>query len=174
MATVSTEISIREATASDADRILDIYRVYITAPNDFTTFEEDEPSIETMMQRISDILSKGFPFFVACSSDSLVVGYCYASTFRTRSSYRFTVETSIYIDPMYQKYGVGTSLMQKLLSKLREQAFKTVVVVLGTPDTAPGSYRLHSKLGFRDIGILKNVGFKHGVWVDRLIMQLEL
>jgi L-amino acid N-acyltransferase YncA len=167
-------IVVRDATASDMVRVRDIYASYVI-PTDLATFEETAPDVEEMERRRQVVLSRDFPYLVAIDSVSdLVVGYCYANLFNTRSAYRFTAENSVYVDPKHRRKGVGYALMNELLDILLKKGVKQVIGVLGTKDDNPGSYHMHSRLGFKEAALLKNVGYKNGQWIDRVWMQKSL
>ena len=125
-----------------------------------------------MRARYDAILAAGKPYIVA-ELDGVVAGYGYASSYRTRPAYRFTLENSIYIDERHRGRGVGGALLAALIERCRAGPWRQVVAVIGDSANA-ASIGVHRKAGFREVGVLRRVGFKHGRWVDSVLMQLEL
>ena len=125
-----------------------------------------------MRSRYEAIVGAGMPYLVAVI-DARVVGYGYASAFRTRSAYRYTLENSIYIDPRALGQGVGTALLDELIVRCRKGPWRQMLAVIGDSANA-ASIGVHRKAGFRQVGLFERVGYKHGRWVDSVIMQLEL
>jgi L-amino acid N-acyltransferase YncA len=126
-----------------------------------------------MRFRRAAILERELPFLVAESSDGLVVGYAYAGPYRLRPAYRFTVENSIYVDKDWLGRGVGKLLLLELIQSCEQRGMREMVAVIG--DSANrASIELHSKAGFLPVGVLRDVGFKFGKWLDTVLMQLSL
>ncbi len=152
-------------------QVREIYAVHAGNPRDRVTFEEEVPSLDEMLKRratVVDVL--GLPFIVAVATDSdQVVGYAYLSTFRPRAAYRHTAEVSIYVREGWHGKGVGRGLMAGLIE--RSGRLHSLVSVMGTQEDNPASYGLHAKFGFRVVGTLRECGFKHGEWIDRLLME---
>jgi phosphinothricin acetyltransferase len=104
-----------------------------------------------------------------------VLGYAYASAYRPRPAYRATVENSIYIAPDAQGEGAGGALLDALMEACASRGFRQMIAVIGDGTGASiGSRRLHERAGFRLIGVAEKVGFKHGRWLDQMLMQKEL
>jgi L-amino acid N-acyltransferase YncA len=164
------EIEIRPAVASDLPAITAIYAeavLYGTA-----TFELDSPDLAEMTRRFTEITSAGFPYLVALL-EGRVVGYSYASLYRTRPAYRFTVENAIYLAPDSHRRGVGTQLLQRLIEDCETLGFRQIIAVIGDSANA-GSIGVHSKAGFQMIGLHPDVGYKFGRWLDVVMMQRAL
>lgn len=166
-----TSVSVRNCTSNDIPHIRDIYNYYVLKDGDLVTFEEEPVSEDLMLRRLESKVADGFPFIVAVDCNDRVLGYAYGGHYKERSAYRFSVEDSIYIHPDCQGRGVGTTLLKELLHRFKLMGVKQVVAVLGVKEDNPGSYALHSRFGFESVGVYKNIGFKHGKWVDRLHMQ---
>ena len=122
--------------------------------------------------RRQEKLDEGYPFVVA-EVDGQVAGYAYAGPFRPRAAYRFTVEDSIYLDPMFQRQGLGRKLLSTLIDGCRARDYRQMVAVIGDSGNA-GSIELHRALGFRHIGTMENTGYKFDRFIDTVIMQLTL
>ena len=162
--------TIRDATAADIPAIQAIYAHHVL--HGLASFEEVPPGVEEMRSRYEAIVASGKPYIVA-ELDGAVAGYGYASGYRARPAYRFTLENSIYIDERHRGRGVGTALLDALIERCRAGPWRQVVAVIGDSANA-ASIGLHRKAGFREVGVLRRVGFKHGRWVDSVLMQLEL
>lgn len=151
---------IRSSVEADIARICDIYNHYIRET--VVTFEETPLLVEEMARRIDDV-RKRFPWLVI-EADGVVAGYAYASLWKTRSAYRFAVESTIYLAPEAVGRGLGTTLYRALLDLLPQCDVHRAVGCIALPNE--GSVALHEKLGFRKIGVFDQVGWKFGRWVD--------
>lgn len=160
---------IRPAQPLDAESIARIYNDYIL--HSIATFEERTVSPQDMAERIRTVQADSLPWLVAESSGTLV-GYAYASMWKTRSAYRYSVESTVYIEPASRGVGIGSRLYDALLSELRQGQVHVVIGGIALPNEA--SIRLHEKLGFRKVAHFEEVGFKFGQWVDVGYWQLLL
>ncbi|MDH6593293.1 L-amino acid N-acyltransferase YncA [Variovorax sp. TBS-050B] len=147
-----------------------IYGRYVL--HDLCSFEEEVPSVAQMQQRRADVVARGLPYLVAVRNGE-VAGYAYAGPYRTRSAYRRTVENSVYVAPDAQGHGIGKALLAEVIRRCADAGFAQMVAVIGNSANA-GSRRLHQRLGFETVGVLRNVGFKFGQWVDTVLMQRAL
>lgn len=139
------------------------------------TFETEPPSLEEMTARWSRAVSRGWPYLVASSVDdpTRILGYAYAQQFRDRAAYAHTLEDSIYVAPMAMGAGVGRALLASLLQEAAAGGARQIIAVIG--DSAnQASIRTHAKLGFEQAGVLRNVGYKFGRWLDVVLMQRNL
>jgi len=163
-------MKVRACEPADLVAVQAIYAHHVL--NGFGTFEEEPPPLEEMRRRYDTLLAAHFPFLVA-EVDGEVAGYAYAGPFRARSAYRHTCENSVYIAPALQRRGAGHALMHVLIEECRRRGLKQMLAVIG--DSANhGSIGLHTRLGFRPVGVFKDVGYKLGRWVDVVMMQLTL
>jgi len=162
------EGSIRVATASDADRIAAIYTPIVR--DTAISFEVEPPTPQEMARRIAATLAT-HPWLVA-ERDRLVMGYAYASRHRDRAAYRWSVDVSAYIDARARRSGMGRALYERLIAILKRQGFHAAFAGIALPNQA--SVGLHEAVGFRPVGIYKDVGFKHGQWRDVGWWRLEL
>jgi phosphinothricin acetyltransferase len=163
-------IEIRASREDDIAAIAAIYRHHVL--HGLASFEEVPPEPDQLASRRRKIVARGLPYLVAERSGR-VLGYCYASPYRTRSAYRFTLEDSIYIDAAEVGRGIGRALLGSLLDRCTELGYRQMVAVIGGSDTWP-SIRVHEALGFARVGLLPAIGFKFGVWVDTVLMQRAL
>jgi phosphinothricin acetyltransferase len=163
------EITIRAATARDADAICAIYNPHIRGT--IVTFEEIEVPILEMTERIAGI-TQSFPWLVAEQNGALL-GYAYAGIFSDRSAYRHSVFSTIYVHEKAQRQGIGTTLYSALLERLRAASHvHTVIGGIALPNAA--SVALHEKCGFKKVAHLSEVGFKFGRWIDVGYWQISL
>lgn len=125
-----------------------------------------------MRERWSRIQALGYPYLVA-EVDQTIAGYAYASQYRPRPGYRYTVEDSIYLNPMLLGQGIGSKLLSALIAACEEKGLRQMIAVIGDGANS-ASIRLHEKFGFRLVGTLHSSGFKFGRWVDSVLMQRGL
>jgi L-amino acid N-acyltransferase YncA len=151
---------IRQVKESDADVMCCIYNKYIAGTR--ITFEETPLQADEMVSRIKNI-TRNYPWLVY-EENGKVIGYTYASKWKERSAYRYSVETGIYIDSDYVGKGIGTILKGELLKALREKSIHSVICGIALPNQA--SIALCEKYGFKKIAHFKEVGYKLGEWVD--------
>ncbi|MCY4017910.1 MAG: GNAT family N-acetyltransferase [Chloroflexi bacterium] len=161
-------VKIRLACKNDAAQILEIYSPIVRLTH--ISFEHDVPDASEIAERIAKTLRQ-YPWLV-CEIDERIAGYAYASAFRSREAYQWTTETTVYVREGYQRRGVARALYASLLAILREQGYRSAVGVIALPNAA--SIRAHETLGFQEIGVFRNVGFKAGAWRDTGWWQLDL
>lgn len=154
-------MSIRDAVADDAAAIAAIYNHYVLTTS--ISFEEQAVTESEMQQRIADIQRGGLPWLVA-ELDGVLVGYAYATKWRVRHAYRFSVESSVYLAPDMAGKGLGAALYQQLLERLSASGYHLVIGGVALPNAA--SVALHEKMGFEKVAQFREVGFKFGRWID--------
>jgi phosphinothricin acetyltransferase len=166
----ASQVAIRAARDADVPRIAAIYAHHVLTG--LATFETEPPDDAEMARRYRDLVGKGFPYLVAEAAGRLV-GYAYAGPFRARAAYRYTLEDSIYLDPVAVRHGVGRRLLQELIEASTRAGFRQMIAVIGDSANV-GSIRLHERCGFRMVGTMDATGFKFGRWVDTVLMQRAL
>lgn len=154
--------NIRSAAPKDAEAILEIYAPFVK--HSFVTFEEEVPPVSAFQARIAQTLEK-YPFLV-CTDDETVVGYAYASSFRSRAAYNWDAELSVYMSPAHGGKGLGKRLYAALLALLERQNIVNVYGCLALPNHQ--SERLHEAMDFRRLGVFPKTGYKDGKWLDIL------
>ncbi len=152
---------LRTATAADAPAIAAIYNHYVV--NTIITFEEEPVSDAEMAQRIAEVGELGFPWYV-WEENGRVLGYAYASKWKSRCAYRYSVESSIYLDKEATGRGLGRKLYDALIAALRERKIHSIIGGIALPN--PASVGISEKLGFQKIGHFKEVGWKFNQWID--------
>ncbi len=162
--------TLRPVRPADVPRIVEIYRPQVLGG--VATFELVPPDAGEMARRLADIVAAGMPYLVA-EVDGVVAGYAYASTYRARPAYRYTVEDSIYVDDAYSRRGIGRTLLYALVEQSTARGFRQMVAVIGDSGNA-ASIALHRACGFAPAGVLAATGWKLGRWVDSVLMQRAL
>jgi L-amino acid N-acyltransferase YncA len=160
---------VRPAAATDAAAIAAIYNHYVASS--VITFEEEAVPAQAMAARLAEIRAQGLPWLVAEEGGALV-GYSYASRWKARSAYRHSVESTIYLKPGCEGRGIGKLLYAALLGTLKTKDIHAVIGGAALPNAA--SVALHERLGFAHVGTFREVGFKHGRWVDVGYWQLVI
>lgn len=161
---------IRPTTEADLPAITAIYQQAVREGT--ATFELEPPDLAEMTRRYRALVDGGYPYFVAML-DGSVAGYAYAGAYRPRPAYRFTVENSIYLDPAFHRRGVGSLLLERLITECEARGFRQMIAVIGDSANA-GSIGVHIRSGFKMIGTHPNVGLKFGRWLDTVMMQRDL
>jgi L-amino acid N-acyltransferase YncA len=164
------QVAIRPATLADIPAITAIYQPAVLTGT--ASFEIEPPDEAEMARRYRAIVEAGFPYLAATVSD-LVVGYAYISAYRPRPAYRYSVENSVYVSPQAHRQGVGAALLDALIVRATAAGFRQMIAVIGDSAQA-GSIGLHTRSGFVHCGIIRSVGYKHGRWLDGVIMQRAL
>jgi len=167
---MSDKIHIRPAMERDFASIQSIYAHYVLTG--LASFEIDPPDREEMVERWRIVRDRQHPYLVA-EIGGQVAGYAYASVYRNRPAYNHTLENSVYVSPDFQRRGVGRTLLNHLIDICAEAGFRQMVAVIGDSANDP-SINLHKSCGFKQVGLLSSTGFKHGRWVDSVIMQRAL
>ena len=163
-------VKVRDSRAEDVPAIQAIYGWHVL--HGLASFEEVPPSVAEMRVRRDSMLALGLPYLVA-EDEGAILGYSYVSPYRTRSAYRFTVENSVYVRHDLVARGVGRALLAELIARCERLDLNQMIAVIGDSANA-ASIGLHAALGFRMVGVLASVGFKHGRWVDSVLMQRAL
>lgn len=162
---------LRAAAEADIPAITEIYAHHVRCG--LGTFEEEPPAPQEMGRRRAEIVARGLPYLVAADRQGAVQGYAYASLYRMRSAWRFTLEDSIYVAPDALRRGIGRSLLAALIERAAALGYRQMVAVIGDSGNLP-SIGLHERLGFARIGLQPAVGFKRGRWIDSVLMQRAL
>lgn len=161
---------VREAREGDLGGIAAIYAEHVLHGS--ASFEVAPPDVAEMSLRHAAVVAAGLPWLVVEDGGALA-GYAYAAPYRPRPAYRHTVEDSVYLAPGRQGRGLGRALLAELVARCRALGRREMIAIIGDSGNA-ASIGLHRALGFRHVGTLTDVGFKHGRWLDSVIMQLSL
>ena len=164
-------IAVREARDADMDAIAGIYGHHVR--HGVASFEYEPPDAAELRRRRAEVRARGLPYVVAeRASTPGVIGFAYASPFRLRPAYRYTVEDSVYVHPDTVRTGIGRRLLEALIEGCEAAGRHQLVAVIGGADER--SIAFHRKCGFAEAGRLGGVGWKHGRWLDLVIMQRPL
>ncbi len=167
---MTTPVTIRPSRDADMAAVAAIYAHHVR--HGLASFETEPPSLAEMIGRRSALLAGGYPHLVAVD-DGPVLGYAYAGPYRPRPAYRNTVETSVYLRPDAAGRGIGRQLLAALVAECAGRGFRQMVAIVGDSANA-ASIRLHERCGFRLVGTLESVGYKHGRWLDTVFLQRAL
>ncbi|HXQ51024.1 MAG TPA: GNAT family N-acetyltransferase [Stellaceae bacterium] len=167
----TTGFALRDAASDDLPEIARIYGHHVLTG--LASFEDEAPGEAEMRRRHQDVLARGLPWLVACYGEGAVKGYAYAAPYRQRSSYRYTLEDSIYVAPDAIRRGIGRALLTALIERCTALGYRQLVAVIGDSANVP-SIALHGRLGFGRVGVLPATGWKFGRWVDSVLMQRAL
>lgn len=165
-----SSLRVRDATHKDFVTIQGIYAHHVL--HAAATFEEVPPTVTEMQTRYESVLALGAPYLVA-ELDGQVVGYCYASLYRPRAAYRYTIEDSIYLAKGAHGKGAGKALLSALIARCEQGPWRQMIAVIAGSDNA-ASIGLHRSMGFEHVGTQAATGFKFGQWIDVIFMQRAL
>ena len=169
--TTKPDFTVRDGGVDDIAATTRIYEIEVREGS--ASFELTAPDITEMTRRYQTIKEAGLPYLVAEDSDGRIVGYAYAGTYRPRPAYGSTVENSVYVAAEARGRGIGRALLSELIDRCRDAGKREMIAIIG--DSANyGSIALHRALGFDDAGVLRDVGRKHGRWLDTVLMQRAL
>jgi len=171
----TNNMSIRTVRPEDAKNLLDIYAYYVEETA--ISFETEVPSVEEFKIRIEEIL-KSYPYIVACDNDELL-GYAYLHPFVGRKAYELSAETTIYLNPVKKKMGIGKKLYSVLEDIAKAQNITNLYSCIGYVDVEDeylnnNSVEFHEHMGYRMVGKFENCGHKfdrwyHMVWMEKII-----
>lgn len=165
-------LKIRSAEPGDMPSVQRIYAHHVLTG--VGSFEIEPPALTEMNRRREDVLDRGLPYLVAEGQEQ-ILGFAYAGPFRPRAAYRFAVEDSVYTRPEVQRQGVGRALLSEIITRCGQQGMRRIVAVIGGGENHnPASVQLHLALGFKVAGVLPEVGYKFGIWLDVTILQRSL
>lgn len=165
--------AIRPAAASDLPAIAAIYDHYVDTST--VTFDEEHRPLDAWRAALARLDGLGLPFLVLTDrvEGGEVLGFAYASPWREKRAYRFTAESTIYLAPGAAGRGLGTRLLDSLVTAATDAGLRQLIAVVS--DTgAEASRRLHERAGFAQAGHLPDTGFKFGRWMGVLHLQRSL
>ncbi|MEZ3159964.1 N-acetyltransferase family protein [Microbacterium sp. BWT-B31] len=163
--------TIRPVRETDLPDIREIYNYYVT--NSVVTFDEKKRTIAQWRHKLAHLTKLGLPFLVAESPSGQVLGYALVAPWSGKSSYRYTVENSIYLGQAAAGKGLGRALLEALIAACEQQGIREMVAVISDKG-AEASVALHEKLGFVEVGRMGRVGFKFGRWLGTIYLQKSL
>ncbi|XHE13686.1 GNAT family N-acetyltransferase [Agrobacterium deltaense] len=169
LSTVSS-LLIRPCEEADIPAITEIYRDAVLHGR--ASFEIDPPGVDTMLERRRLLVEGNYPYLVA-EMDGKVAGYAYAGAYRARPAYGAAVEDSVYVCPAAKGMGIGRKLLNALIEDATSRGFRQMIAVIGDSANA-ASIGVHRAAGFEHVGTFRSIGWKHGQWLDTVLMQRAL
>lgn len=163
-------IIVRDAVKSDMPAIQRIYAHEVL--RGVASFEEEPPTTDQLWSRREGVVELGLPYLTA-ELNGRVAGFSYATIYRPRPAYRYTIEDTVYVAMEVRGQGVGRALLTTLIGRCETGPWRQMIGVIGDVANV-ASIALHEQLGFRQVGRLEAVGFKLGRWVDTILMQRAL
>lgn len=166
-------VTVRNATLSDAARLLEIYDYYVK--NTAITFEYETPSLEEFTGRMKTVMAR-YPYLVILR-DGEIEGYAYAGAFRVRRAYDWSCEVSVYLHHAARKCGMGRMLYEVLEAELKKMGIRNLYACIGYPTTEDDGYLttnsadFHAHLGYTEVGRFHRCGYKHGRWYHMIYME---
>ncbi len=154
-------VTIRPATPDDAGAIAAIYNHFVR--DTIVTCEESEIDSDEIGWRMQSVWGASLPWLVA-EDDGRVVGYTYATKWKDRVGYRFSVESTVYLAPDAAGKGLGLRLYNTLFPLLQSRGVHAVMGGIALPNDA--SVALHAKMGMKQVAHFEQTGFKFGGWID--------
>lgn len=161
---------VRAAVDGDIAAIRAIYADHVE--HGVASFELTAPDEAEIARRRDAVIAAGLPYLVA-DIGGVVAGFAAAAPYRARPAYRHSVENTVYVDAAYHGRGVGGALLSALIDACAKIGCRQMIAIIGDSDNA-ASIGLHESQGFRRAGLLRSVGFKHGRWLDSVILQRAL
>jgi L-amino acid N-acyltransferase YncA len=162
--------TLRPSRAEDVPAITAIYGLHVLTGT--ASFETEAPDAAEMARRWAGLVGRGYPYLVAEDAAG-IAGYAYAGPYRARPAYRETVENSIYLRSDAMGRGLGRRLLDALIEACMARGFRQMIAVVGDSGNL-ASIRLHERAGFRLVGVLRSVGYKHERWLDTVLLQRAL
>ena len=166
-------MNLERVTAADAAELLAIYAPYVR--DTAISFEYEVPTVTEFRDRILSI-SETHPYIKAVENGK-ILGYAYASRFRIRKAYDWSIETSIYIASSSRHQGIGRILYNALEQSLKEIGVLNMNACIAAPRGAEDphltwdSVHFHEAMGFTPVGTFHNSGYKFSTWYDMIWME---
>lgn len=161
---------LRDATYADLPALNDIYNDAVL--NTSATYDEVPQTLQERLRWYEEHLENGFPIVVVTDSRNGLLGWGSLSAFHPKPGYRNTVENSIYISERAKGKGFGKAILRRLIECAKEKGYHAMIALIDSENAV--SLHMHEKAGFKEVGRLKEVGWKHGAWRDVVYMELIL
>jgi len=161
---------LRDARPDDCPALQAIYADHVL--HGVASFEETPPDLAEMERRVASVQEAALPYLVAQAPEpgGDILGFAAVGPYRTRPAYRHTLETTVYVRRGLEGRGIGSLLLSALIERCEAMGYRQLVAVIGDSENL-ASIGLHKRHGFREAGILRAIGFKHGRWLDSVLMQ---
>lgn len=159
-------IEIRDAREGDLPAILEIHNhVVATSTANYNYHPVDLADRRAFVEGRQ---AAGLPFLVAAEGEA-VAGYASFGSFRPQTGYQRTVEHLVYVAPTFQRRGVASLLMAPLIERAGALGMHVMLAALDAANVP--SIALHERFGFERVGVMPQVGYKFGRYLDLLWMQ---
>lgn len=152
---------IRKAKKEDMTAISEIYNHYVATS--IATFDTKPSPPQKLLLKYDNVIEHGLPWLVV-EEHGKILGYCYASPWKERPAYQYSVEVSVYIAPHSERKGWASRLYREMFALLSETSIHTVIAGISLPNEA--SVKLHEGFGMKKVAHFEQVGFKFREWVD--------
>ncbi len=162
---MTDRVLVRQARADDLPEISRIYNYAIL--NTTSTFDTEPKTVEQWQDMLAK-QTEAYPLLVA-ESGGRVAGWGVLRPAVDRSAARFTVENAVYVDPDFQGRGIGSALLSELIERARANGYHAIVAMVVAGNEA--SERLHRRLGFEQVGLMREIGWKFDRWLDLIVME---
>jgi len=163
------DIELRMAIEADVPQLNAIYNTYIVGS--YVSFDTEPWPDEKRLEWFRERVGAGYPIIVACEGES-IIGASWSGPYRPKAAYRSSVESTIVMAEGESGKGIATAIYSKMMELLTDAKFHRAYAIIALPNDA--SIALHRKLGFREIGVLEEAGFKHGKYHSTLMMERDL
>jgi phosphinothricin acetyltransferase len=163
------DIELRMATEADVPQMNSIYNTYIV--DSHVSFDTEPWPDEKRLAWFRERVAAGYQIIVACEGET-VIGVSWSSPYRPKAAYRSSVESTIVMAQGESGKGIATAIYSKMIELLTEAKFHRAYAIIALPNDA--SIALHRKLGFREVGVLEEAGFKAGKYHSTLMMERDL
>ena len=163
-------VTVRPATLGDMAAVRAIYAHQVE--HGVASFELTAPDEAEMTRRFKAVIEAGLPYLVG-EINGLVAGFATAGPYRGRPAYGHSIENTVYVDAAYRGRGMGGALLSALIDACGALGYRQMIAIIGDSGNT-ASIRLHESKGFRRVGTLQSVGFKHGRWLDSVFLQRAL
>ncbi len=165
---------VREATAADVEQIRAILDHFVRTS--CVTWRAETPSLEELSAKYEKRVA---PWLVATPAEEAhhVVGFAYVSLFRETAGWRRTCEDSLYVREGFERRGLGSLLLRRLIQACRESHFTVIMALISVLDGSElgqASVALHKRFGFEPCGLVRRCGNKFGQWMDCAVLSLHL
>jgi phosphinothricin acetyltransferase len=163
------KVLIRNASEADLQAILDIYNEAIL--NTTAVYSEEPNTLQMRREWFLERVNNNFPVLIA-DVNGQVAGFSSFGPFRNRPGYRYTVETSVYVEKSFRGRGISRILVQRLIERAQQLNIHAIIAGITADNTI--SINLHRSLGFTEVAVFKEVGYKFGRWLDLKFFELLL
>jgi len=169
MTDTPTDALIRPARPSDVPAVLAIWNPVIR--HTLVTFSTEEKTAASLQALIDERVAGGFCFLVAQWAGQ-VAGFATYAQFRCGNGYARTLEHTVILAPEASGNGLGRALMAAVEDHAAAGGGHTIYA--GVSADNPEGIAFHAAVGYRELAVLPEAGWKFGRWIDLVLMQKKL